>query len=514
MRGDQFSVFELKESGILEAVIDDLIAAARGERARIVFLPGIMGSRLRVPNGSGHDRHPFFWGKMKDFLYWRRRTMAWRKWFLVGNGFDQGGGVTVDGLIFQGERWLNVYDRIVRDTSNDPVFDFMPFPYDWRLSNLTNAHLLRDAIDDKWGRAIDDERKDGLDGRVIIVAHSMGGLVARCMIESDLFEGYRSVRHLITVGTPHLGAPEAYCFLLDEDVPLPFEEAWIDAAMTYEGALVPDLVPKDIQREMLRRFASVYELLPVEPFVHTGTGVPEDVSASYARLPRHTGTGLSASEMIRAFRAHLQTPSRLRDWIAERGLAYSLLGSNKIKTISAVDMTLRKGARCQSTPLGDGTVPISSALFGLRTSDDKVDKVQLQIVQKVKHVRLFMNDAVRNQVKSLEARCVSPVEAGEEGYLENETAIGCQRVPISARPRPGQFYRVKMGDTFFGVSRRAYGKVCGGVVACAQRVNGHPYNRRFWRQASPHERKWFPRDKYPLLPGLPGTFSAKRVPPA
>ena len=41
-----------------------------------------------------------------------------------------------------------------------------------------------------------------------VVAHSMGGLLAREYIESDYYDD--DVDQLITVGTPHLGAPKDY----------------------------------------------------------------------------------------------------------------------------------------------------------------------------------------------------------------------------------------------------------------------------------------------------------------
>ena len=55
-------------------------------------------------------------------------------------------------------------------------------------------------------RAIEDAKAATNQPRVILIAHSMGGLVARAYIESD---GYADdVSELFTFGTPHLGVPE------------------------------------------------------------------------------------------------------------------------------------------------------------------------------------------------------------------------------------------------------------------------------------------------------------------
>lgn len=78
--------------------------------------------------------------------------------------------------------------------------DLFTLPYDWRQSNVETAHLLRDKINEI--QAICKCAK------VDVVAHSMGGLVARQYIQSGEYEG--DVDQLIFLGTPHLGAPKAY----------------------------------------------------------------------------------------------------------------------------------------------------------------------------------------------------------------------------------------------------------------------------------------------------------------
>lgn len=75
-----------------------------------------------------------------------------------------------------------------------------PFPYDWHLSNRTTATLLKEKIDEIKGIC-------GCD-KIDIVAHSMGGLVARYYIQSDNYAD--DVQKLIFLGTPHQGAPNAY----------------------------------------------------------------------------------------------------------------------------------------------------------------------------------------------------------------------------------------------------------------------------------------------------------------
>lgn len=78
--------------------------------------------------------------------------------------------------------------------------NFSVFPYEWRDSNAENAKLLH--------KRIQDIKNETGRPKVDIVAHSMGGILSREYIESDYFED--DVDQLITVATPHLGAPKVY----------------------------------------------------------------------------------------------------------------------------------------------------------------------------------------------------------------------------------------------------------------------------------------------------------------
>jgi pimeloyl-ACP methyl ester carboxylesterase len=81
--------------------------------------------------------------------------------------------------------------------------DFFVAFYDWRLTADDAARLyLIPWID----RAV------SLSGspKVVLVAHSYGGLVARSYFQSDTYLGRNDVDRFLTLGTPHRGAAEAY----------------------------------------------------------------------------------------------------------------------------------------------------------------------------------------------------------------------------------------------------------------------------------------------------------------
>ena len=127
----------------------------------------------------------------------------------------------------------------------NPEQQFFKFPYDWRASNRWAAEALDAFIRPKlhdWCRG-----PGGSDAKLWLVCHSMGGLVGRYFLEH--LGGANITRHLITIGTPHRGAPKA-----------------LNALVNGLG-----LGPLDFSR-VIRSFASTYELLPQYPVVRVGAG--------------------------------------------------------------------------------------------------------------------------------------------------------------------------------------------------------------------------------------------------
>lgn len=98
---------------------------------------------------------------------------------------------------------LHTYDDLIATLDANgytPEQDLFAFPFNWRKSNVETALLLKQKIDEVKGICACD--------KVDLVAHSMGGLVARQYIQSAAYQG--DVDQLIFLGTPHLGAPKAY----------------------------------------------------------------------------------------------------------------------------------------------------------------------------------------------------------------------------------------------------------------------------------------------------------------
>jgi len=92
----------------------------------------------------------------------------------------------------------NAWETFIKDvTLQIPSYSKVwTFGYNSNLSIDENASILKNALDGQTkGTKVD------------IVAHSMGGLVSRAMIEN--YDGAKFVNKLITLGTPNLGSPAA-----------------------------------------------------------------------------------------------------------------------------------------------------------------------------------------------------------------------------------------------------------------------------------------------------------------
>lgn len=132
----------------------------------------------------------------------------------------------------------------------DPRVDVLLVPYDFRRSVVDSAARVAWAVTSAL-RATGERR-------VIVVAHSLGGLVARQWVTAH--EGWRLCRAVITLGTPFRGAPKALDWLVN-------------------GAGVPGLRHRGLTG-VLRGWRSVYELLPqYEAVWDEAAGAPVELMA-------------------------------------------------------------------------------------------------------------------------------------------------------------------------------------------------------------------------------------------
>ncbi|OJF11467.1 lipase/acyltransferase domain-containing protein [Couchioplanes caeruleus] len=311
----------------------------------VVIVPGITGSVLRR---DGRDILGLSVGAGLRALWsvgGSLQTMA-----LAGDPpdvADLGDGVTADRLapdahLIPGLWKIDGYRRITDWLSQrlrlERGIDLFEFPYDWRRDNRVAATLLRDHA----CRWLHERRKSFPQARLVLLTHSMGGLVARYYLE--VLRGWSETRRLITIGTPHRGSLNVLNFLVNG-----YEKAFGLVDIT----------------DLMRSFTSVHQLLPIYPCIRIDGAAP-------ARLTELTQPlqGLDPAKVRAADVFHREIESavtRNRDDAAyrERGYTMNEVIGSEHPTRQSADwasgrLTFHREWDGQDMG-GDGTVPRVSA---------------------------------------------------------------------------------------------------------------------------------------------------------
>ncbi|MFQ3662686.1 MAG: permease [Chloroflexaceae bacterium] len=165
-------------------------------------------------------------------------------------------------FITYGKHFLEAFERAgyVRDRDLFVAF------YDWRKSIQDAARLyLKPWIDRAKRRASAD--------KVILVGHSMGGLVARSYIQSSDYAD--DVARLFTLGTPHRGAGEAYYAWgggeLRSD---PAVKTVFDVYLWYLRHAHPFQTQLDPLRTIRTQVPGLRDLLPIDNYLINHLGPP------------------------------------------------------------------------------------------------------------------------------------------------------------------------------------------------------------------------------------------------
>ncbi|MFC1439730.1 hypothetical protein ABUW04_15840 [Streptacidiphilus sp. N1-10] len=256
-------------------------------------------------------------------------------------GYDD--GVRTDGPlktlgILPGLVAMDGYDRLVqqlRDRFPGDPGAIHEFPYDWRQSNEYSALMLRNFV---WA-LLAVRRTVVPDAKVVLIGHSMGGLVARFFAEC--LDERRDTRRLVTIGTPFQGSVKALTVLAN--------------GFTRIGPV------KIALGELARSLPSVAELLPTYDCVGASVSHLENLSGQDG-VPSMPGLPRSALERSQEFHR------KMREAVAANGddrPAYHALLSHWHATDLWALVDDRGEVRAQSSTGfehgGDGTVPRCSA---------------------------------------------------------------------------------------------------------------------------------------------------------
>jgi pimeloyl-ACP methyl ester carboxylesterase len=232
-------------------------------RDAVIVIPGIMGSEL-----ADAETGDVLWGlSPRSYLrLWIRGDGLGRLRVTDQEREGKTGRIRATGLlrfpvaapIFGG---FEPYTQLVRGVRRSLIHPdaLCEFAYDWRLPVAFNAARLGDAVDAhlrRWRL----HRLGSKDAKVVLVAHSMGGLVARYF--TAIMGGASAVRLTVTLGTPFFGAVKA-AYLLNA------------------GRGAPVRLPRARLRELALTLPGIHDLLPSYRCVDDGGGrrlTPADVA--------------------------------------------------------------------------------------------------------------------------------------------------------------------------------------------------------------------------------------------
>lgn len=370
----------------------------------VVVLPGVMGSELR--DRDGHEVWGTSLGSLVEGVLTGGRA-ARRLQLPAGIGDSPAAdGVVATRLlpdihVIPGIWSVSIgYERMTtwfRDTfevveaGHDPTraVNFVQFPYDWRLSNRASAVVLQRTVEPVLERF--RSQPGHSDAKVVFVAHSMGGLVARYFV--DVLGGHEITRKVITLGTPHRGALNALASLVN-GVSKGFGPFKIDLS------------------GLARSMPSLYQLLPEYGCIESPNGL---LKTTEIALPE-----VGTAEVADAMRFH----EELRAAAGAHAGAYD--AHPIIARTQPTDSTARlAGGRIEALRTvngrdegGDGTVPRLSAVpYGVSPDSPTVRYV------KDKHGALPANNPVLVELEGV--LTATDVIARDMGY---DVGVRCDDV--------------------------------------------------------------------------------------
>ena len=369
--------------------------------SNVLFLPGIEGSRLYEGAGCGKTAEEKLWepfdsimgvirgagdDKVKDlFLDSSGESVCSDIYAKGGDIIDSAGG--------------DIYKSFIAEMNglkaDGTINDWEPIAYDWRLSldDLLNKGLEQDGkiyyeqatstpyIEQEL-RALAATSKTG---KVTIVAHSNGGLVAKALLNRLGSPTSKSlVDKVVMVGAPQSGASaDLGAVLLGYDAGI--------YADVYKFKEVIKIVSNAIAQQLAENSPMAYHLLPSQNYFNSvasdtdhpiarfaGDGYAKEISAYGGTITNSANLDnflLTASLNSTLINYANRTHTALDTWVPPAGVEVDQIAGWGVDTVSGIDfytpiladaLTALKLARAYRpifTEDGDGTVTIPSALL-------------------------------------------------------------------------------------------------------------------------------------------------------
>jgi pimeloyl-ACP methyl ester carboxylesterase len=388
---------------VILAVLTPAVARAQDVRPirPVILLPGILGSKLA-------DGDKVIWGDVVTTV----RRFADLELPVNPGSTRLTAPAILDGVQILGPFRTGVYKSLMLTLGELGLVEnrnLFVFPYDWRLSVMDNAARLRAFVDGlrvKHGFTVDQKFN--------ILAHSMGGMVARVFILSH--GGDRDVERLVTMSTPHLGSLNAFHMLTQG---LGGLENWVlggEATVKRVVFSFPGLIellahyrtccilgaPSDPQRRPI-------DMLDLSRWTHYGWVPPEVINAPGRR-----------EALERAFTG-ARAVKRLMETALPAGVEHCKIAGDLLETRGQVYLDPRDGKPLTWVPWGgDGTVVLQSSTGGVWLHAQAVSQV---------HATIFKDRLVGANLKL----CLTEqVEKYAFQAIQKFVEVGGQLLPVGA----------------------------------------------------------------------------------
>lgn len=359
----------------------------------ILFLPGLEASRLyRDEDGI------FGIGTSTNRLWEPNRNDDVRKLFLgeIGQSLDTSiyaGGPIGRALGFKSiyGSFMKMMDGLMADGS---IHEWRPYGYDWRaaIGDVVMRPTQRATTTEDLIQTVESLAARSQTGKVTIVAHSNGGLVAKYLVKMLADRGEESlIDSVISVAVPYLGTPQAILGLLHGDNQSIF------------GGLI---LRRSVAKELGTNMASAYSLLPsasyfmriVGPTIAyastTGESIIADSSSEQDSFiaPRANAYLLKAAQTLRAVLDPFSWPMSIARWAivgwgneTAKGIVYS-----------------SRGYSASTTSMGDSTVVAPSASYeaGTVASVDLPGESAMRD-KEYDHANILESPSVQSAVKTI-----------------------------------------------------------------------------------------------------------------
>jgi hypothetical protein len=299
----------------------------------IVFVPGISGSALIYQNKTPPIWPPNWWDV--PFGYQELSELLDPTNVTVGNVIDSVTlvqDVVVLPVYQTTENDLKSISNSLNGVASGP---YLPAPYDWRID-------LTSAVNNLANQIATFATTPGL-AEITIVAHSMGGLLTRLLLEWKYANSpppawLSKITRALFICTPHLGAPTAFPRLL--------------------GLEVTEYVIQPLQMKQFANdsnFPAVYQLLP-----STSANILYD-SATNKYIPYDdpsviTAFGLSTPNLTAAQNYRQALNPGKKPTTVSYSFVYAT-GQTTDEYLEVEDLSSLIGAVVQQDTQGDGTVP-------------------------------------------------------------------------------------------------------------------------------------------------------------